>query len=156
MLDAGGEVLKFIGDAVLAIFPVDPQAKEGATDNTAEACANALQAAREALVRLEQLNDRRRQRDEAPLRFGVALHLGEVTYGNVGVAGRLDFTVIGPAINETARLEALSKTLKRDVLLSDAFARHVTEPLEPLGKHCLRGVSAQHEIFTPGPAPDRT
>ena len=155
VLDAGGEVLKFIGDAVLAIFPVDPQAKEGASDNTAEACASALQAAREALVRLEQLNDRRRERDEAPLRFGVALHLGEVTYGNVGVAGRLDFTVIGPAINETARLEALSKTLKRDVLLSDAFARHVAEPLEPLGKHCLRGVSVKHEIFTPGPPPER-
>ena len=86
----------------------------------------------------------------------MALHLGEVTYGNVGVAGRLDFTVIGPAINETARLEALSKTLKRDVLLSDAFARHVAEPLEPLGKHCLRGVSARHEIFTPVPATDRS
>jgi adenylate cyclase len=78
-----------------------------------------------------------------------------VTYGNVGVAGRLDFTVIGPAINEAARLEALSKTLKRDVLLSDAFARHVAEPLTPLGKHCLRGVSAKHEIYTPGPAPER-
>jgi class 3 adenylate cyclase/uncharacterized protein (DUF427 family) len=156
VLDAGGEVLKFIGDAVLAIFPVDAQAETGAPDSAAEACASALQAAREALVRLEQLNDGRRERDEAPLRFGVALHLGEVTYGNVGVAGRLDFTVIGPAINEAARLEALSKTLKQDVLLSDAFAHHVAEPLVPLGKHCLRGVSAKHEIFTPGSAPEST
>ena len=145
VLDGGGEVLKFIGDAVLAIFPIERQADAGAT---AEACARALAAARDTFARLAELNQARRERGDRTLRLGMALHVGEVTYGNVGVAGRLDFTVIGPATNETARLAGLCKDLGEDLLLSDDFARQLPDRLVSLGRHCLRGVGETHEVFT--------
>ena len=145
-----GEVLKFIGDAMLAIFPIG-----AITDHPercpehARACADAIAAAREAIRRMAELNLRRRERREQPLRFGIALHLGDVMFGNVGAPGRLDFTVIGPAVNEVARLEAMCKTLSQPLVISAEVARLLLpEPLVSLGVHALRGVRRRHELFT--------
>ena len=144
-----GEVLKFIGDAMLAIFPIG-----GITPHPERcpehrrACTTAVTAAREAISRMEDLNRRRASRGEEKLGFGIALHLGDVMYGNVGAPDRLDFTVIGPAVNEAARLEAMCKTLARPLVISAEFARVLPEPLVSLGVHALDGVSRRHELFT--------
>jgi adenylate cyclase len=103
VLEQQGQVLRFIGDAALAIFPVG--------ERPAEACAKALAAAREAIVRMGKLNQARSR----PLRFGIGLHLGELTYGNIGTPTRIEFTVIGAAANEAARIEGLCKVLKVDL-----------------------------------------
>jgi uncharacterized protein (DUF427 family)/class 3 adenylate cyclase len=139
VLRHGGEVLKFIGDAVMAIFP---------TRDVPDAAARALAAARATLAGIVEANVRRAAAGGPPIGVALALHHGEVTYGNIGVLGRLDFTVIGPAVNEVARLEALSKKLDRPVVASAAFARLAPEGLVSLGLHGLRGVSAEHEVFT--------
>jgi len=136
----GGDVLKFIGDGVLAIFAVRERPE-------AEATAAALTAARAALARLGELNLARIKTDRAPLRVGIGLHLGEVFYGNVGATDRLDFTAIGPAVNLTSRLEGLTKRLDRQLLVSDDFARACKEPLVSLGFHPVRGYSEPAEIF---------
>lgn len=135
VLEHKGEVLRFIGDAALAIFPVG--------ENTGEACQRALAAAQEAIRRMEALNERR----ERPLRFGIALHLGDVLYGNIGTPTRLEFTVIGAAANEAARIESLCKVLDRPLLLSAPVARHVAGA-RSLGEHRLRGVGDAIELFT--------
>ena len=136
----GGEVLKFIGDGVLAIFA----AGEG---SEADATAAALKAARSSLRRLDELNLRRTAAGGATLRVGIGLHLGEVFYGNVGATDRLDFTAIGPAVNLTSRLEGLTKRLDRRLLVSDDFARACKQPLISLGFHPVRGFSEPAEIF---------
>jgi len=138
VIEQGGEVLKFIGDAVLAIFPLrdDPRAGD-----------RALAAAREALARIERVN--REQADEATrLAVALAMHLGEVNYGNIGIEGRLDFTVTGPAVNEVARLERLSKTLGKAVVTSGALANLVRDEVVGLGSHELRGVEKPIEVYT--------
>ena len=84
----------------------------------------------------------------APLRFGLSLHLGNVTYGNIGAASRLDFTVIGPATNEAARMDALTKKLGLSVLISEEFERFVSGSLVSVGRHRFRGVAQDREIFT--------
>lgn len=134
----GGEVLKFIGDAVLAIFPLsdDPRAAD-----------HALDAARDALARIRRTN-RVHDFDE-PLAVALALHRGEVNYGNVGVEGRLDFTVTGPAVNQVARLERLSKTLGEQIVASNAFAELVKDCVRSLGEHELRGFQEPVEVFAP-------
>jgi adenylate cyclase len=138
----GGEVLKFVGDGLLGIFPV--------ADDPAAACRGALAAAGEARAALTQANVERATRSEPALRYGLALHLGdEVLYGNIGSAGRLDFTTIGPAVNLTARLETLARDLGRDFVASMAFARHCPEALVSLGSFRLRGFRAPQEVFAP-------
>jgi adenylate cyclase len=134
--ERGGDVLRFIGDAALAIFPVG--------GNPADACAKALAAAREALLRMSTLNENR----EKPVRFGIGLHMGELTYGNIGTPTRIEFTVIGAAANEAARIEALCKTLKVDLLVSERVVRHLPGDWKPLGRHALRGVGNEIELFT--------
>ncbi len=142
VLDHGGEVLKFIGDSVLAIFAIDdPDQKEP------EACAHALAAANEALRRLEAVNKERAAAGAPLLVFGIGLHRGDLTYGNIGTAKRLDFTVIGSAINEVSRIESLSKTLDRQILISSAFGESVPDPMISLGHQTLRGVTGECEIF---------
>ena len=111
----GGEVLKFVGDGVLAIFPVG----EGGAPAACEAALRAVGAARAGMARL---NEERGKRGERPLAFGAALHFGEMLWGNVGAANRLDFTAIGPAVNLVSRLEGLCKPLGRTALASGAFA----------------------------------
>lgn len=148
VLDQGGEVLKFIGDAVLAIFPIGASSGEHCPRRRAAACEAALCAAREAMVRLARLNAARTMARQHEVRFGVALHIGDVMWGNVGAPERLDFTVIGPACNEAARLEAMSKVLDRPVILSADMAAAVPDRLLSLGFHVLRGVRRPCELFT--------
>ena len=142
VIEHGGEVLKFIGDAVLAIFAIDEP-----DDPHPEACARALLAVRDAQERIKYVNHDRETRDEPPLAFGTGLHRGNITYGNIGTTKRLDFTVIGPAVNEAARIEDLCKSLSQPVLTSSAFAKSVPGGLRSLGQHSLRGVRAREEIF---------
>jgi adenylate cyclase len=139
----GGEVLKFIGDGMLAIFEVGDEAE------TARACQCALQAARNVVVAAEKCNVERSVAGKPIIRFGIALHLGEVYYGNIGAPGRLDFTVIGPAVNQAARLEKLSGELGRSIVTSASFAASAPQSLESLGFHQLRGVPEPLELFSP-------
>lgn len=149
VLDHGGEVLRFIGDAVLAIFPIGAsgQCDGRRCCDTATACHAALTAAKDVQGRMAKLNQTRAQRGERPLGFGLALHMGDVTYGNIGVAERLEFTVIGAAANEATRLEGLCKPLNRSVLISGEFKRCFPGELISLGLHALRGVRSSQEVF---------
>jgi adenylate cyclase len=134
----GGEILKFIGDAVLAIFPLEDE----------DACQRALRAALDARTAMAALNNRRFERGDEVLGFGIALHAGEVMYGNIGSADRLDFTIIGPAVNLAARLEGLCRTLGRDLLISDRFAYYFLGwELRSLGHHQLAGIARPVEVF---------
>jgi adenylate cyclase len=140
----GGEVLKFMGDGMLAIFPV-----EGDDAAIGALCSTALEAADEAFAALASLNARRALRVSAPLRFGLALHIGEVAYGNIGGAGRLDFTCIGAAVNLAARIEALTSKLDRLVLVSESFANASPRACNPLGAFELKGIAGAQNIFAP-------
>lgn len=135
----GGEILKFIGDGLLAIFPL----------HEPDACANLLHAVTEARQAMTALNERKNATSRAPLNYGIGVHVGDVMYGNIGSTSRLDFTVIGPAVNMASRLEALTKQLGRTVLLSRDFAELVEEKfeLEHVGKHEVRGFSDPIELF---------
>ncbi len=132
----GGEVLRFIGDAMLIIFPADSESEEALH----RACEAALAAAREAIQLQQKVNQSRWQRDLPPIRFGIGLHEGSVIYGNVGAPARLDFTVTGPAVNRAARIEFLTKETGQQVLVSASFAGHVTEPSQSIGDFNLKGV----------------
>ena len=138
----GGEVLKFVGDGTLAIFPI---ADLGGAGN---ACAAALAAFNEAARETAHHNAKRRADDLPEISYGVAPHLGAVTYGNIGAPDRLDFTVIGPAVNQAARIESQCRTMERPVLTSAAFAAASQVPLLSLGVHALRGVRQPQELFT--------
>jgi len=135
----GGEVLKFMGDGLLAIFPIDGS-------DTASVCRAALAAARVAEAEVAAADW---QGCAAPgaVRFGVALHLGEVLYGNIGSANRLDFTCIGPAVNLAARIEALSGDLGRTILASADFAACCPGELTALGAFALKGVAAPQLVY---------
>ncbi|MGY4373118.1 adenylate cyclase [Bradyrhizobium sp. i1.3.6] len=135
----GGEILKFIGDGLLAIFPLSGPG----------ACANLLRAVTEARQAMAALNERNNGTGRAPLNYGIGVHVGDVMYGNIGSSSRLDFTVIGPAVNMASRLEALTKQLGRPVLLSRAFAELVEREfeLEHVGKYEVRGFSDPIELF---------
>lgn len=149
VVDQGGEVLRFIGDAALAIFPTDGKGVGQRACSSVEcAAAAALSAAAEAERRLEGLNDRRTAEGLAPLGFGLALHIGDLTYGNIGVPGRLEFTVVGAAANEAARMEGLSKPLGHRLIVSDEFARAYPASWISLGHHRLAGLAAPREVFT--------
>ena len=137
----GGEVLKLIGDGVLAIFPVGGAGPGGACD----AALRAVAAARAGMAHLDAA---RRQQGLPPLRFGAALHLGEMLWGNIGAADRLDFTAIGPAVNLVSRLEGLCRPLDKAVLISGTFAAETTLSLIPLGTHELRGIVSPCAVFT--------
>jgi len=137
----GGEVLKFIGDGVLAIFPV-------AGGSPRAACDAALRAVTAARTGMAHLDETRRQQGLPPLPFGAALHLGEMLWGNIGAADRLDFTAIGPAVNLVSRLEGLCRTLGKAVLVSGTFAAETGVSLIPLGTHALRGIASPCAVFT--------
>ena len=135
----GGEILKFIGDGLLAIFPLSQP----------QACANLLHAVTEARQAMVALNEKNAETGRAPLNSGIGVHVGDVMYGNIGSRSRLDFTVIGPAVNMASRLEALTKQLGRPVLLSRAFAEFVERDfdLEHVGEHPVRGFNDPIELF---------
>ncbi|MGE3871463.1 MAG: adenylate/guanylate cyclase domain-containing protein [Parvibaculaceae bacterium] len=135
-----GEILKFIGDALLAIFP----AGEGEALPSAPAIAAALEAKR----RIAELNGDRARAGRTLLKFGLALDAGEIAYGNIGSKGRLDFTAIGPAINHAARLLEVAKRTNRDIVVSESFARGARDfRFESLGAHALRGIDGDQRVF---------
>jgi adenylate cyclase len=135
----GGEVLKFIGDAMLAIFPIRADA--------ASACRSAVDAARTARESLTKVNQSRAAANLAQISYGAALHIGDVMYGNIGSDTRLDFTVIGPAVNLTARIESMCKELDRSLLLSAAFVRASGIEAELVGEFVLKGLHAKQRIY---------
>ncbi len=140
----GGEILKFMGDGLLAIFRTDERRR-------AETCTAALAAASEALDLMDLLAARRREAGQPTPGLDIALHVGTVQYGNVGTDVRLDFTVIGPVVNEAARIEALCGPLGRPLLVSQAFAAAASasrKHLMSVGRHRLRGVREETELFT--------
>ena len=135
ILDHGAEVLKFMGDGLLAIFTI--------AGDEAEVCKRALAAARQAQTNIAELS-----RTAMPgLRFGLALHIGDVLYGNIGSGNRLDFTCIGPAVNFAARIEKLAGELGRGILASGEFAQHCPHEFTALGEFTLPGFSAAQRVF---------
>ena len=144
--DHGGEILKFIGDGLLAIFPID------ATATAAVAAGHAMDAAREALVAVRGLGSDPSMAGEPALEIVVALHAGTVIYGNVGAADRLDFTVIGPAVNLVSRVEHVAKALDEPIVVTDDFARAYGGALRTVGRHTMRGLSISRELFAPANA----
>ncbi len=150
VLEHGGEILSYIGDAVLAIFAIGGTERPlgEACFREEGGCAAALAAARDARARVDALNQRRKARGEPPLDFGLAIHVGDVMYGNLGIAQRMQFTVIGAAANETARLAGMCKGLRRWVLVSSAFPSCFPNEMVSLGHHTMRGVETPQEIFT--------
>ena len=145
VMEGGGEVLRFVGDAVLAIFPIG----EDGGYSPEEACAKALAAAGRAEEKLEKINAERRAQGHPELDFGLGLHVGEVMYGNIGVPARVEFSVTGPAANEVARLENLTKETGNRVVVSARFSHHLAVAWRPLGARRLRGVSGEQEVFAP-------
>ncbi len=141
--DLGGEVLKFMGDGMLATFEL----KEG---GDADICRTALLATQMMMENIERLNDKRRQKGLPTVQLDAALHIGDVMYGNVGSSRRLDFTVVGPAVNEVSRMEALCDALQTNIVLSGEFvaqALHCQSHFESAGQHVLRGVRQSKEMF---------
>src|SRR5215472_13302723 len=135
ILDHGAEVLKFMGDGLLAIFTID--------DDETEVCTRALAAARQAQTNVAALS-----RSVMPgLRFGLALHIGDVLYGNIGSGNRLDFTCIGPAVNFAARIEKLAGQLGRAIVASGEFARHCAGEFASLGEFALPGFAVPQQVF---------
>jgi adenylate cyclase len=138
-----GEVLKFIGDAMLAIFPI------ATASSGRRAAQRALASARIAQARIAEINLARRSAGQAVIQWGLALHAGEVHYGNIGGETRLDFTVIGPAVNLAARLQSLSARLGESCLISDDFAALLRDrsELRDLGAHELKGIIEMRQVF---------
>lgn len=147
VLDHGGQVLRFIGDAALAIFPLQSDHRVSDHSHPDESLVTAVSAARDAVKRIDALNGKRRSKGWVPLDFGIALHVGEVTYGNIGTEDRLEFTVVGDAANRAARIESMCKTLNEPVLISVEMASFFPDQSRSLGRHRLRGVEEPVEIF---------
>ena len=139
--DRGGDVLKLIGDGVLAIF----RSEHGAT-----ACRAAVAAAKSAAERIEDLNRRRAAESLPTTHMYLGLHVGEVFFGNIGSKDRLDFTVVGPAVNETSRIAAMCRSVDQRILMSSAFAQALDDPsrVVSVGRFALRGVGRPQELFT--------
>jgi adenylate cyclase len=137
----GGEVLKFMGDGLLAIFPIAGEGDAGA----GAVCRRALSGALDVRKRVAELP--RKTESEEPIRFGLALHAGEVMYGNIGGGNRLDFTCIGPAVNLAARLEKVASKLGETIVASADFARHFPDQFRRLGEHTVAGFAAPQTVF---------
>jgi adenylate cyclase len=141
-----GHVLKFIGDGILAIFN---------RGDDARSCRGALEAADRAMTRMAEVSARRKAEGLPVTRFSIGLHVGDVLYGNIGAPNRLDFTVIGPAVNEVSRIESMCRALDQELIVSAAFAEaagSAGERLVSLGRYVLRGVRRPQELFTLVPA----
>ncbi|MQT13157.1 adenylate/guanylate cyclase domain-containing protein [Segnochrobactrum spirostomi] len=135
---AEGEILKFVGDGVLAIF--------GAHRGTADAAARGLKASRAILAQADALSIEIGA-ETVPVKFGLGLHLGTVLYGNVGTATRLDFTVIGPAVNLASRIQDLTKTVPANAVATAEIVRALDEPLEKIGRFPVRGFPEPVDLF---------
>ncbi|MEM8775200.1 MAG: adenylate/guanylate cyclase domain-containing protein [Pseudomonadota bacterium] len=139
----GGDVLKFIGDGVLSIFPISDRV------DRAKQCENAARAAQDATSGLATLNENRSQADQPPLDFGVGINVGQVSYGNIGSPGRLDFTVLGGAVNVASRIEGLTKTIGHRILATAAVANAAPDLFFSCGPHEIRGLTDPIELFAP-------
>jgi adenylate cyclase len=151
ILDRGGEVLEYMGDGLLAVFLIAPGG-----DNARKVCKVALEAAREARDAVARLSGRLKHRGEAHsseeqgvhgVQFGLALHLGQVAYGNIGSRNRLKFTCVGRAMNLAARIEALTSPLHRTILASDDFAQQCPSEFAPVGEFQLKGFATARTVF---------
>jgi adenylate cyclase len=144
--EAGGDVLKLIGDGTLALFRAD---------DPSEACRRALKAEELMRERVKALNEKRRAEERPITSVYVGLHIGDVFYGNIGSVDRLDFTVVGPAVNETSRIASMCRSVDRPVLISSTFADCLTDAerarLVSVGRFALRGVGQAKELFTLDP-----
>jgi len=138
----GGEILKFIGDGLLAIFPI------AETDAVAAIAKTAVAAARNAIAAVARLADHPAMDGEPPLDIVIALHVGTVHYGNIGADDRLDFTVIGPAVNLVSRIENAAKMLGQPIVVSAELAAAL-DGVVSLGRHQLRGLTVPQELFAP-------
>jgi adenylate cyclase len=141
--EAGGDVLKLMGDGILAIFRID--------GDPADACLRALEAAGAVQHRVVALNDQRGAVGMPTTQIYLGLHVGEVFYGNIGSVERLDFTVVGPAVNEVSRIASMCRSAERTVLVSTAFAAatgKARDRLVSVGRYALRGVRRPQELFT--------
>ena len=150
VVDNGGEILRFIGDAVLAIFPIEHD-HDGGRETQADvgiACERAVNAINAARAAIAETNNDQRDAEKSEINFGIGLHIGDLTYGNIGIPERLEFTVIGSAVNEASRIEAMTKDLGVPVLISDTFANAYKGDLSSVGRHCLRGLDNERELFT--------
>ncbi len=134
----GGQVLKFMGDGLLATF-VDKDGKP--------MCGPALNAASDAIAAIDTLRALRKDEGKATPRVGIGLHVGEVLYGNIGAPGRLDFTVIGNAVNQTARIEGLCERIGRPILMSEAFAATMDFMDFPQGEYTVKGFEQPIRVF---------
>jgi adenylate cyclase len=144
VLDHQGQILKFMGDGFLATFDLAERDNESV-------CRDALEAAAQLVDLFPRFNAERREAGKRTLDFGVALHLGDVLYGNIGAAERLDFTVVGSAVNEASRIEGMCRTLQRKLLVSHSFrdvAATAGDRMISLGFHVLRGIREPQELFT--------
>jgi len=138
----GGEVLKFMGDGLLAIFPLSADGSDAG-----EVCGRALASAREAKALIDALDAPPGAEGGEAIRFGLALHMGQVMYGNIGGGNRLDFTCIGPAVNLAARLENVAAKLHKTIVASAEFAGHVPGAFTPLGEFAVAGFAAPQMVF---------
>lgn len=150
VLEHGGEVLRYIGDAVLAIFPLGPDDGCQVSHNAA---VNAANAAKMALKRIEAMNRRQAKKGHPEVACGIGLHVGEVMYGNIGTIKRLEFSVIGSSANEASRLENMTKALQVPVVVSEKFKDLHGGAWKPLGLHNLKGFQHKRQLFTL-PSPD--
>lgn len=143
VLNHGGQIIHFIGDAVLAVFPIGSDHAPGA------AAQHALDAAAEARERINALNKVRLEECDTALEFGIGLHFGSVLHGNIGVPTRIEFTVIGRIVNEVSRLESLTKEADEPLLVSRAFRELIDMSWRDLGTYSAKGVSEGMEVFAP-------
>jgi adenylate cyclase len=142
IVEHGGEVLKFMGDGLLAIFPI---ADDGSDERAV--CSSAVAAARTAREAVRSLRYSALGGPTEDVRFGLALHVGEVLYGNIGGSDRLDFTCIGPAVNLAARLEKLAGKLGRTIVASAEFAKHLPDDWHDIGEFSVAGISKAQRVF---------
>jgi len=139
---SGGEILKFIGDAMLAIWPMPQRAHQ-----VSARADVAVATAEQAMANMAAVNADRAGDGAKPLRFGISLHLGDVMWGNIGAVDRLDFTVIGPAVNLVARLDDVAAHLAEPLVVSDAFQAMSSRTFESLGAHRLKGIAEPQEVY---------
>jgi adenylate cyclase len=141
---AGGLILKFMGDGALVVFPLG-------NDNTESVAQHALDAHRQFRDRINTINLENEGDPLGPIDFGMALHIGTVLYGNIGAPTRLDFTVIGPAVNLAARLEGLCPRFGVDIVVSEAFAQLLPDAFVDMGTQRVRGVGSDIRVFQQRP-----
>lgn len=142
--DHGGEVLNFIGDAFLAIFPCDRNRKE-----SVQASQSALASAKDAIGRMSHVNSEREIIQQAPLNYGMSLHIGNVMFGNVGMPDRLAYSVFGSTVNEAARLEGLTSKYHQRIVGSEAFKDYAGGDWQQLGEEALKGVQKPMAVYAP-------